>query len=235
LEQFEFPFQRIFAQQLDAGNLNAGFDALIFVDGAFPEPGAGGPGGGGGGGGAGGNAPIQDLPEEYRNQVGNITPEKTIPKVRSFLEAGGTVVAIGSSAVALAHHLNLPVEDHLSESGSPLPRTKYYVPGSLLQVRLDTTLAATRGMLQYTDVFFDNSPVWRLQAGAAPAGISPIAWFDSDAPLRSGWAWGQQYLKGGVTAFEARLGKGRLLLFGAEILQRAQPHGTFKFLFNAIY
>jgi hypothetical protein len=26
-----------------------------------------------------------------------------------------------------------------------------------------------------------------------------------------------------------------VLLFGPEILQRAQPHGTFKFLFNGIY
>lgn len=52
---------------------------------------------------------------------------------------------------------------------------------------------------------------------------------------RRGWAWGQQYLENGLAAVEARLGKGRVLLFGSEILQRAQPHGTFKFLFNGIY
>ena len=34
---------------------------------------------------------------------------------------------------------------------------------------------------------------------------------------------------------EAPLGKGRVLLFGPEIIKRAQPHGTFKFLFNGIY
>ena len=28
-------------------------------------------------------------------------------------------------------------------------------------------------------------------------------WFDSASPLRSGWAWGQNYLEGGTTAFEA--------------------------------
>ena len=33
---------------------------------------------------------------------------------------------------------------------------------------------------------------------------------------------------------DAPLGKGRVLLFGPQILQRAQPHGTFKFLFNSI-
>jgi hypothetical protein len=65
--------------------------------------------------------------------------------------------------------------------------------------------------------------------------VRPIAVFDTETPLRSGWAWGQRYLKGGVIAAEATVGKGRVLLFGPEILQRAQPHGTFKLLFNAIY
>ena len=34
---------------------------------------------------------------------------------------------------------------------------------------------------------------------------------------------------------EAHVGKGKLFLFGPEITFRAQPHGTFKFLFNGIY
>ena len=50
-----------------------------------------------------------------------------------------------------------------------------------------------------------------------------------------GWAWGQAYLDGGVIAIDAPVGQGRLLMFGADILQRAQPYGTFKFLFNGIY
>ncbi len=91
-------------------------------------------------------------------------------------------------------------------------------------------------MTERTDVFFDNSPVFQAGAeGAAAAGVRSIAWFDGPTPLRSGWAWGQKYLEGGVVAIEARIGKGRVVLFGPEILQRAQPHGTFKFLFNAIY
>jgi hypothetical protein len=31
------------------------------------------------------------------------------------------------------------------------------------------------------------------------------------------------------------VGKGHVYLFGPEITFRAQPHGTFKFLFNGIY
>ena len=36
LEQFEFPFTRVFAPELDAGNLNAKYDVLILPSGAIP-------------------------------------------------------------------------------------------------------------------------------------------------------------------------------------------------------
>ena len=176
-----------------------------------------------------------DIPAEYRGQAGSVTSERTLPQIRQFLENGGTVIAIGTSAANLARHLNLPVENHLVENGQPLPRTRFYAPGSLLRARVDTSHPVAHGMKENTDVFFDNNPVFRLGSDAAARGIRPIAWFDSRTPLRSGWAWGQEYLDGGVIAIEARVGKGRVLLFGNEILQRAQPHGTFRFLFNGIY
>jgi hypothetical protein len=85
------------------------------------------------------------------------------------------------------------------------------------------------------DVFFENSPVLQLHPDAGLRGVKPVAWFDSRTPLRSGWAWGQHYLDGGAAAVEASVGKGKVILFGPEITFRAQPHGTFKFLFNGIY
>jgi hypothetical protein len=241
LEQANFEFTRVFAPRLDAGNLNADFDVLVFVSGAIPGGGAGGrTGGAGRAGGPAGPAP--NIPAEYRDQVGSITADQTIPHLRQFVENGGRIVAIGSSAANLARHLDLPIDSHLVEPGAaagaepqPLPRTKYYVPGSVLGARVDTSHPVAMGMNERTDVFFDNSPVWRLRADAATRGITPIAWFDSPAPLRSGWAWGQAYLDKGVVAIDAQVGKGHVFLFGPEILMRAQPRGTFKFLFNAIY
>jgi hypothetical protein len=238
LEQFEFPFQRVFAPALDAGDLNAKFDVLVFVAGGIPGAGGGGRGGRGGGGGGGGGgettAPA-DLPAEYRDQFGRVTTDRTMPRIREFAENGGTVIAIGTSAMNLAAYLRLPVESQLVENGAPLPRTKFFVPGSVLRARVDTSNAAAAGMSAYTDVFFDDSPVFKLTAGAPTDGIHVIAWYDSNSPLRSGWAWGQQYLENGIAALDARVGRGRVLLLGPEILQRAQPHATFKFLFNGIY
>lgn len=54
-------------------------------------------------------------------------------------------------------------------------------------------------------------------------------------PLRSGWAWGGEYIKGGVAAFQAPVGKGMLYAYGPEVAFRAQSHATYKWLFNLMY
>ena len=140
----------------------------------------------------------------------------------------------------LAELFELPVGNHLVEKSPDgterqLPTEKYYVPGSVLRMVVDNTAPIAHGITNPVDMFFDNSPVFRLDPSATAKGVKPIAWFDSPTPLRSGWAYGQGYLNGGVQVLDATVGKGKLFLFGPEITFRAQPHGTFKFLFNGIY
>jgi len=65
--------------------------------------------------------------------------------------------------------------------------------------------------------------------------IHSVAWFPNDAPLRSGWAWGQKYLDKGIEMAEATVGKGRVILFGNDLLFRSEPHGSFRFFFNGLY
>jgi hypothetical protein len=155
------------------------------------------------------------------------------PHLRKFLEGGGTILTIGNST-ALGYQLGLPIASHLnSKDDSPLPRAKYYVPTSVLRVRVDTKDPLAWGMSDEVDVVFANSPTFRLSAEAK--GMRRVAWFDSKTPLRSGWAWGQQYLDQAVSIIEAPVGKGHVVLFGNEVNWRAQPHGTFKLLFNGIY
>ena len=117
-----------------------------------------------------------------------------------------------------------------------LPAEKYYIPGSVLRADFDQSSPSNWGMDKAADVYFDNSPVFKIAPEAISGGqIKPLAWFGNPAPLRSGWAWGQAYLQDGVTAFEAKVGQGKLLAFGPEITFRAQTHGTFKLLFNQLY
>jgi hypothetical protein len=248
LEQFEFPFKRVYAPELDRGDLINNYDVLVFVDGAISaRSGRGGrggirgavPAGAGGGDQADGQGGAEsNLPAEYRGQRGNITSATTIPQLKKFMEAGGTVITIGGST-SLHRELGLPISNHLVEvadSGEerPLPAEKYYVPASVLRVRIDTTSSLALGMDDHADVMFSNSPTFRIGSKAKKDMLQKVAWFDSKTPLRSGWAWGEKYLEGGVTIVDAKVGQGRLVLFGPEVLFRGQPHGTFKLFFNGL-
>jgi len=249
LEQFEFPFRLVFVPELDKGGLRDKFDVLIFPDGAIPA--ASGQAGNrrSDGGAAGGDAPPseragsagggeQAIPEVYRGRRGNITTTTTVPQLRRFLENGGTILTIGSSTI-LGQHLGLPLANHLVAIDSdgkehPLPREKFYVPASVLRVHVQPTNPLAWGLTEDVDVLFSASPTFRLLDSAASVGMRRVAWFDTDRPLRSGWAWGQEHLKDGIAIAESQVGKGKLVLFGPQILFRGQPHGTFKFFFNGI-
>lgn len=230
-DQFEFPYEVVYPKTLDAGNLNDRFDVLVFVTGAIPVADREGPdfesmifGG-----------MPENVPAEYEDRLGRVTVDQTVPQLKAFLEEGGTILTIGSST-AMAQHAGLAVSDHLVDGeGNPLGEDKYYIPGTVLRVRVDNTLPLAFGLPEEMDVFFNNSPVMRMEPAVAAQRLTPVAWFDSPTPLRSGWAWGQQYLNGGLAVAAARVGKGRLYLFGVEIANRGQPHGTFTFLFNGIF
>ena len=224
-EQYGFSFKVVYPPELDAGNLAKKYDVLVFPTGAiprddsrsrqFPDP--------------------QSIPAEYRDRLADVTVSKTIPQLRRFLNDGGSILTIASST-NLAYHLKLPIVNALIENGKPLPKEKYYMPGSIHQIQIDNSNPLAYGMPEKLDVIFNNNPVFRLQPGSAKKGVRKVAWFDSDkASLRSGWALGNHYHNGGVTVIEAEIGKGKLLIFGPLITFRAQLHDSFKFMFNGIY
>ncbi|MFC1541972.1 hypothetical protein ACFL50_05940 [Candidatus Latescibacterota bacterium] len=50
----------------------------------------------------------------------------------------------------------------------------------------------------------------------------------------SGWIRGSEPIAGKPAIVEVSYGKGRIILIGFRTQLRHQPHGTFRFLFNAI-
>jgi hypothetical protein len=226
LEKFEFAYTTIYPQDVDAGNLKAKYDVIVVTDGMFSEAGAG--------RGFGGSPDTTLIPAEFRRTIGRISPEKSVPALKTFVEAGGRIVAIGSS-IGLGKAMGLPIENYLTEAnGRPYAGEKYYIPGSLLEVAIDTSATIATGMNPRPSVMFDNSPVMKLGPDATAKGVRVLATFDTDKPLTSGWAWGQELLKGGVAMAEAKMGQGTMWLFGPEILFRTQPHGTYKLFLNAL-
>jgi len=230
MEQYHFSFDRIYAKEIDTADLHSKYDVIIFPTGAIPAIGAT-------------RGRLQpkpaSVPEEYRHTLGRITADKTIPALKKFLEDGGNIVTIGTST-NLAYHLGLPVKDALTEivdgTEKKLPGEKFYIPGSVLRASVDSATPAAWGMNATADVMFDESPVFKINTSAyADGSVKPLAWFASKKTLRSGWAWGQEYLQDGVAAFETTIGKGKLYAFGPEIIYRAQAYNTYKLLLNQLY
>jgi hypothetical protein len=90
----------------------------------------------------------------------------------------------------------------------------------------------TAGLEKSVDVMFSSSPVYRLKPKAS--GVTVVAKYDGKATLRSGWAWGQAYLDGGIAVAEAAVGKGTVVLLAPQVNFRGQSHGAFKLWFNGI-
>src|SRR5690606_31319741 len=108
MERFEFPFEVVYPQALDAGNLRQKHDVVVLVDGMVPERDAAGRGG------FGGSPDPESVPAEYRSWLGNVTVARTVPQLKQFAEQGGTVITIGSSTV-LGRHFGLPISNHLAQ------------------------------------------------------------------------------------------------------------------------
>ncbi|SMD44055.1 Zinc carboxypeptidase [Aquiflexum balticum DSM 16537] len=229
LEQYNFPFQVIYPKDIDSGNLITKYDVILFI-------GAGAPGTVRS---WAGQPKEEEIDTQYHKLLGNLTKEKSLPILKKFMEDGGSIVAVGAST-SLIYDLGLPVSNALVETLADgkqrnLTGDKFYIPGSILKANLDTNHPANWGMGKTANMVYNNSPVFNLAPDALMQGVKPLAWFGTESPLVSGWAWGESYLRNGVVAFEAPIGKGKLYAFGPEITFRAQAHNTFKLLFNQLY
>lgn len=224
LERAGLKFTVVYPPDLDKGDLHQKFDIIIFPNGAISRADS-----------QRGNtdrAEDPTIPAEYKARIGAIT-SSTVAKIEEFVRDGGHVACIGNSGLNLATRLKLPVKSALvDEKGTAYPNSKFYIPGSLMDLKLEAT-DLTRGMGPRADVMYDNSPSFRVvddKEGIAKV----IGSYDSATPLRSGWALGQELLQGSAGIVDVTLGKGKVIMFGPEILFRAQPHGTYKLLLNAI-
>ena len=174
------------------------------------------------------------MPPEYTGGLG----AEGVKALREFVEQGGTLVCLNRASDFAIEQFKLPIRDVVNG----LPRTDFYVPGSILRIELDTSNPIAAGMPKESIAWAENSPVFEVIDGAR--GISPtvregsvkiIAWYLKDTdPLLSGWLLGGDRIKGKAALVEVEMGKGRIILFGFRPQYRGQSLATYPLFFNAI-
>ncbi|HEY7855323.1 MAG TPA: M14 metallopeptidase family protein [Terriglobales bacterium] len=166
------------------------------------------------------------LPGEYVGGIG----ELGVQSLRAFVAAGGTLVAFNNASQFAIDQFGLPVVNVLAK----LKPDEFYCSGSLLTIDLNGPQRRdTAGLPEQPHVMFENGPAFATEAGFRGAILATYP--DHVSALASGYLLGANYLEGKAAALEVAYGKGRVYLFGFKPQWRAQSHGTYKFMFNAIY
>ncbi|MEW6747217.1 MAG: M14 family metallopeptidase [Planctomycetota bacterium] len=230
LERFEFAYRTVHDAEVRAGGLEARYDVLLLPD----VPGESIVRG----------ATEGSLPKEY---VGGIGVEGSFA-LRDFVRSGGTLVAIDSSCELMINTLELPLKQAPSEDEAA--KKKFFCPGSILRIDTDPRHPLAYGLPPATSVMFTESPFFERveEQGERPkkgeekpeekvaeeAPPAVVATYPKLNPLMSGWIENDSFLHGKAALVQATYAEGTAVLIGFPCQFRAQTHGTFKVLFNAI-
>jgi hypothetical protein len=205
LEEFGFAYTTLHNADLQAGNLRARFDTLVFAD---EQPSA-----------IGNGHPSGSMPPEFTGGLG----ERGAEALRQFAHAGGTVVFLNRAGGYAIEHLGVKARNVLTA----VPAREFYSPGSLLRAKLDTHSPLTRGLPEDITIWNEGSPAWET-------GEHAVAKYPDRNLLASGWLLGESHITGKTALIDARSGSGHIILFGMRPQYRAQSYLTFKLFFNAL-
>jgi len=207
LEQFEFPFQSLFDNDIRSGKLNQKFDVLLFAD--MDDRSI-----------VNGNSK-QTMPPEYCDGIG----QEGVKNIKEFIEQGGTMITLNSSADFAIKRFKLDVKNSVTEINC----REFFVPGSILKVLNKTDHPIAYGYENEAAIFFRRSPAFDVKPGTS------VVKYPNENPLLSGWINGEKYLFNKSAIVDVPYGKGKIILIGFPAQYRGQSHGTFRFLFNAVY
>jgi len=239
LEEFEFPYRTVHDAEVRAGGLHERYDAIVLCD-ISPESILRGVREG-------------DLPKKYTGGIG----EEGLFALRDFVREGGTLIGLDASCGLLIDALELPVrevtrpsgedEEERDEEGGKGREKTFFCPGSILRIHADTDHPLAWGLESSPAVMFSNSPVFEpmeekkeekngptaLAQEAEPV-VEFVGTYPRVNPLLSGWIENDEVIRGKGALVQVGFDRGVAILIGFRCQFRAQSHGTYRVLFNAI-
>ena len=182
-----------------------------------------------------------------------------IDRLKEFVHNGGTLVCNESSCDLAIKHFYFPLKNILED----VKPDSFSNPGSILKIKYNTNHPLTFGLEEDGYAFFARGYVFKTIEDSVKKGqkaeikepnkdkkskpkpiVSPkyikiepknVATFPDDSLLVSGWIQGERFIRDKPTILDVPYGKGKVILFGFNIHNRAQAFATMKLLFNAMY
>jgi hypothetical protein len=172
---------------------------------------------------------FQELPPEYQGGL----EKEGAAALRAFVEAGGTLVALGSSTGYVLADFNVPVRNTLARA----KRDEFSCPGSLLRAHVAGGHPVTRGIPPEAALFVDEPIAFQTSLAGSELERWVLASYPAEGRdvLLSGWIHGEEKLARKAAAVATTFGKGKVVLLGFRAQERAQTHATYPFLFNSLW
>ncbi|HUE76452.1 MAG TPA: M14 family metallopeptidase [Longimicrobiales bacterium] len=212
LEQYDFPVDTLHDAEIRTGDLSR-YHAII-----LPDQGA--------------TSIMHGYAEGTRpaEMTGGIGLEGML-RLQRYVEDGGRILAFDGATELLIDHLALPLRNAVDG----LPSERFFIPGTLVRIDVDTSHPFARGMPDQAAASFVRSAAFDVGGGSA-TDAEVLARYGETDLLLSGWALGEdRYLAGRAAVVRVPVGRGDVVLFGFRPQFRAQPRGTFKLIFNALH
>jgi hypothetical protein len=169
---------------------------------------------------------VGSVPGQYAGGI----EQEGLDNLREFVRAGGTLIAFNQAASSLIPLLSLPVRNVLQG----LSNDKFYCAGSLLRIETEhPEMPINFGVPGSPVVMFERGPAFETLPGFK--GVVLARYAKQGDPLESGMIIHSEVLQDKIAALEVNYGRGRIFLYGFKPQHRGQAHGTYRYLFNALY
>lgn len=167
------------------------------------------------------------LPPDYEGGI----EKEGVDNLKAFVEKGGILVTLNDACALALKEFAPPARDILEK----IDPAKFFCPLSILKLDVDTASPLGWGLRETTPAVFSGSPAFETWIPMTTEwDRKVVASYPEEDILLSGWMAGGETIARKAAVVDVSYKKGRLALIGIPCQNRAQAHGTYKFLLNAL-
>jgi len=167
-----------------------------------------------------------NIPPDYEGGIG----KEGVEALKMFVEKGGILVTFNEACKLIFKEFAAPAMDTLEK----VDRSKFFCPMSILKILVDNTTPIGYGMQKETAAMFADSLAISTFVPTGDWDRKVVATYPKKDILMSGWLLGEEMLARKAAVVDAHYKDGHIILIGIRCQHRAQSHGTYKLLFNAL-
>lgn len=166
------------------------------------------------------------MPPEYEGGIG----KDGVDALKKFVEDGGILVTLNGACELAFKEFTLPAQNALER----VSRDRFFCPTSILRLKVDNTTPIGYGMPEEAGAMFSRSLAIRTRVPSGEWDRKVVASYPKEDVLMSGWLLGEDVIARNAAVVDVTHKKGHIILIGVRSQHRAQSHGSYKFLLNAL-